>query len=114
MVRFRDIKHQKRVHPVYAEWERFIKGKMPGFPHNEKPIIGKEWNIYTWDNIRVSLVYLPDYFMDGVDLYEYCGGGLLSDVRRTYTKREAEKEIFQLFKKVERQKKRPKPSEKST
>ena len=65
---------------------------------NIMPSILGQWQyFYEKGNIRISLVELPNYFRDGVDLWEICGGGLTEDVERFRTKEEAEERIYELL-----------------
>lgn len=104
MVRFRDIKHIKTVHPVYEDW-LIVKDLMT--IHHDIPFIGKDWHLYYWKGIRVSLIILPKYLAfkpgeEAPDVWEYCGGGMTRDVVRAVNRRSAEREIFQLFKWAEK------------
>lgn len=70
---------EKRVHQVWLEWT--------SMPHEfmKDPIIGKYQYILTNDiGQEISLVEFPNYFHDGITLWEiYClEGDLFEDVER--------------------------------
>lgn len=108
MVRCREIKCQKQVHPAYQEFERFLKNKMPG-RLGIYPIIEKDWYIYLYKEHRISLILLGSAYYDFAReyLWESCGGGITRDVVRYRSRREAERHIIKLFKKMEKQARKP-------
>ena len=87
------VKVTKREHPMWLSWRK-IKQEIPYYGES---ILGQWQYFYEKGNIRISLVELPNYFRDGVDLWEICGGGLTEDVERFRTKEEAEERIYELL-----------------
>ena len=91
------MKCKKKIHGVYKEYSEAKKRGL-----NIRESIGKWQYIYSSDDgkIKISLVELKDYFMDGKDLWEiYClGKQVFEDVERFNSKEEAEKRIKELVK----------------
>ena len=89
------MKVTKRIHHIWREYEYF-KDKIP-VPYD--PIIGKYQYIYESQKGKISLVELPDYFRNGITLWEIYSlkGQLFSDIERYTSKEEAEKRIKELL-----------------
>ena len=86
-----EIHVEKRIHPVYEELREM---------KTIRPIIGKYQYIYSTEKGKISLIVLPDYFHDGIDLWEIyvLEGKFFDDVERFGTKEEAVKRIKSLLK----------------
>ena len=82
----------KRIHHI---WNR--QTGIPEQSGGRSPLVGKYQYVYESDDGKrqISLVELPDYFGDGVMLWEICslGGDLFDDIERFNSKDEAEKRI---------------------
>ena len=67
----------------------------PGWHKTIPEIIGKHQYIYSSDKGKISLVLLPNYFHDEIDLWEIYSleGELFEDVERFESKEEAEERI---------------------
>ena len=61
----------KSIHPVWKEW-RYMQEMKPSplSLHRNTPIIGKYHYMYMSKKGEISLVELPNYFLDGIDLWE--------------------------------------------
>jgi hypothetical protein len=92
------ISIEKREHPVWQDWKH-IQDTQPDILtiHRHTPIVGQYQYLYTKGKITISLVELPNYFLDGIDYWEICGGGLTDDCERFDTKEEAETRIEELL-----------------
>lgn len=92
------MKVEKKVHPIWKELEK--KGLKKGLSKPDK-IIGKWQYIYSSSKGEISLVSLPNYFGDGITLWEIYA--LKGDLRaadvieRFKNKEEAEKRIRELL-----------------
>lgn len=94
------MKVERRIHQVWKEWEKYnIAELMASQGLSSNPLIGKYQYIYSSDKGRISLVELPDYFRDGITLWEiYCQeGDLFEDIERFDTKEEADIRIKELL-----------------
>jgi hypothetical protein len=85
------MKTEKSTHPMWLEAGK-IREKV------DVPI-GNWRYILSSHKGKISLISLPNYFMDGKTLWEiYClSGNLFEDVERFDTKEEAEKRIEELL-----------------
>jgi hypothetical protein len=87
----------KRVHPIWLEFEAInrINPEMPLPPS----ILGKYQYIYESEKGSISLVELPNYFMDSITLWEIYSleGNLFEDIERFNSKEEAEERINELL-----------------
>jgi hypothetical protein len=86
----------KKVHPAWLEGEA-IGLKDPFFPLPS--IIGKYQYIYESEKGSISLIELPNYFRDGITLWEIYSleGDLFEDIERFNSKEEAERRINELL-----------------
>lgn len=97
-----NISVTKRVHPVWLDWKQMQDmGTLKGFAHEHTPIVGKDWYIYTSKKGEISLVELPNYFLDGIDFWEIMAfkgpEELTHDEERFLSKAEAEVRIKELL-----------------
>jgi hypothetical protein len=62
-------------------------------------VIGRKQYFYTSLKGKISLIFLPNYFMDGVDWWEIYAleGDLIEDIERFKSKKGAEKRINELL-----------------
>lgn len=81
------MKQIRKIHRGYKEWE---DSQVPF-----RQIFGKWHYIYSSDKGEISLIQLPNYFMDGKTIWEIYSleGDLFEGVERFTTKREAEVQI---------------------
>jgi hypothetical protein len=89
------IRIKRRIHKGWEEFEK-AKTKIPTLSNH----FGKYQYIYSSDKGEISLVFLPNYFRDGVNFWEICclsGPKLFIDVERFYSKKQAEKRIRRLL-----------------
>lgn len=88
------MKVQKKIHPIF--WSNIRLKRL--YPYQRFSLIGKYQYIYTLRKGRISLISLPDYFMDKKTLWEiYCiNGELFEDIERFDTKSQALKRIKEL------------------
>lgn len=95
------MKVTKRVHHVWNEYKA-AESLMPerydgGVGVGRGPLVGKYQYVYESDDGKrqISLVELPDYFGDGVTLWEICSlsSDLFGDVERFGSRAEAEEKI---------------------
>ena len=70
----------KREHHIWSDWQK-IKDQVNTHPSS---IVGQYQYLIESDKGIISIVELPNYFMDGVDLWEiYCiKGDLFEDIQR--------------------------------
>ncbi len=89
------VEVSRRQHPIWDNWFR-IKEKLPYY---DRPLVGRWQYIYESEKGKISLIELPNYFHDGVTLWEiYClEGDVFEDIERFGSKEEAEKRIFELL-----------------
>ena len=96
------INVEKREHPVWQDWKR-IQETNPEIltTHRYKSIIGQYQYIYQSKKGTISLVELPNYFMDGIDWWEIMqmndDTDLVDDIERFRSKEEAEVRIKELL-----------------
>jgi hypothetical protein len=94
------VKITKREHPMWTHWKT-----LDMLQRNTMPSILGQWQyFYENEKTKISLVELPNYFLDGKDIWEICGGGLTEDVEKFRTKEEAEKRIYELLDVTDQQK----------
>ena len=79
---------EKKIHPGLSEK-----------PFLGRNVIGKFQYIYSSAKGKISLIELPDYFRDVIDLWEIYSleGDLFEDVDRFTSKEDAEKRIKELL-----------------
>lgn len=84
------MKCEKREHPIYKE----LKNAESAFK-----FVGRWQYIYSSEKGKISLIYLPNYLRDGINLWEiYClEGDLFDDIERFKSKSEAEKRIKEML-----------------
>lgn len=84
---------EQRIHPVWLEIEAV---KLPWLS-SRGPIMGKWQYIYSSPKGKISLVELPNYFMDGITFWEIYSleGDLFEDIERFLSKEEAEAKIME-------------------
>ncbi|WP_411753262.1 hypothetical protein [Serratia sp. (in: enterobacteria)] len=96
-----NISVTKRIHPVWLDWRMMQEMKpSPLTLHRNTPILGKYHYIYTSKKGEISLVEMPNYFLDGIDLWEIMQIGntdLDCDEERFRSKEEAEKRIKEIL-----------------
>lgn len=97
-----NISVTKRIHPVWMDWRMMQQmDPSPLTVHRHTPIIGKYWYIYTSKKGEISLVELPNYFLDGIDFWEIMAfkgpEELTHDEERFLSKAEAEVRIKELL-----------------
>jgi len=90
-----EVKIEKRIHKGWKELES-IEDKhiniSKDFPATRiRQIFGKWQYILSSPKGKISIVYFPDYFADGISFWEiYClEGALFEDTERKNTKEEA-------------------------
>jgi hypothetical protein len=87
------VKVSRREHPFWVRWHT-----MDMLGRNVLPSLIGQWQyFYENEKTKISLVELPNYFLDGKTIWEICGGGLTEDVEKFATKEEAEKRIYELL-----------------
>lgn len=84
------IKCEKKVHPIYLEWER---AKEKGRPIRQ--LLGKYQYIYSSKKGEISLIELK--YDNSWEIYSL-KGNFFDDVERFQTKKQAEKRIEELLK----------------
>lgn len=79
---------EKKEHPV---WKEMV--------NTDCSIIGKYQHIFSNEKGRMSMIELPNYFRDGIDLWEiYClEGELFDDIERFNTPENAIKRVYELL-----------------
>lgn len=92
------MKVTKKIHPIWTEYKTFEVTIPKQYRHPiRRPIVGKYQYIYESDrgDKKISLIELPNYFGEGVTLWEIYSleGELFEDVQRFKSKEEAEKKI---------------------
>ena len=92
------MKITQKIHKIFEELEKLKEEE------KEIKIVGKWQYIYENEKGEISLIELPNYFLDNKTLWEiYClKGGLFDDVERFESKKEAEKRIKELLKEDEK------------
>jgi len=83
---------EKRIHQVWSEYMHYVYYSAARGMRLPSPIVGKYQYILTNEKGQeISLVELPNYFSDGVTLWEiYClEGDLFEDIERFETYDEA-------------------------
>ncbi len=92
-----EIKQEIKIHEIWKNLNDVLK-QNPHLQFNKmysKPIVGKYQYIYSSEKGKISLVEFPDYFNDGVTIWEiYClDGDLFEDVERFTSFEKAEKKV---------------------
>ena len=89
------ISCEKVVHKGWEEMQNLREEKPDLFPS----IIGQYQYLYTSKKGKVSLIELPNYFHNGINLWEIYSleGNLFEDVERFKSKEEAEVKIKELL-----------------
>lgn len=88
------MKKLKRIHPVWKEFDEFVKNKFPKM----NQIVGKYQWIFSSEKGEISLIYLPNYFNDKKTLWEiYSNNTLFEDVQRFSSQEQAEIKIKEIL-----------------
>lgn len=82
------MNEERRIHPIWQEREA-MELRSP------LPVVGKWQYIYSSKKGKISLVELPNYFLDGYTFWETYSleGDLFEDIERFETKEDAEEVI---------------------
>lgn len=97
-----NITVDRYIHRVWQEWDWMRKMKpSPLTTHLHTPIVGKYGYRYYSKKGEISLVELPNYFLDGIDLWEIMAlkgpEELTNEEERFHSKAEAEVRIKELL-----------------
>ena len=93
-----NIYHMKRIHHSYEHW--LMMRKLTDYPELLKthPMIGKWHHLYASKKGKISLISLPNYFHNGVTLWEICGSMTPNhNIERFASQEEAEARIKELL-----------------
>lgn len=87
---------EKRIH---QGWHELDTARKKGLSLNIPSVVGKYQYIYTTKKGKISLIELPNYFLDGIDLWEIYSleGELFEDVERFKSKEQVEVRIKELL-----------------
>ncbi len=95
---------EKRTHQLWAEWQKIkdanILKDWHGSDFLRAPIIGEFQYLYRSTKGEISLIELPNYFHNGItlwEIYQIGGHSLFEDIERYDSKEEAEVRIEELL-----------------